>query len=78
MYSLLMEIKTMSERRSLQEAIVYFADPDNCFNYLVAPRWPKGVVCPTCGSEKVSFSKSRRIWQCGRHRQTSETHFHSS
>ena len=66
-YSLLMENKTMSEPKSLQEAILYFSNPDNCLSYLVARRWPKGVVCPTCGSEKVSFSASRRIWQCGSH-----------
>jgi transposase-like protein len=28
-------------------------------------RWPDGKVkCPTCGSEDVYFTKSRRIWQC--------------
>jgi transposase-like protein len=62
-----MEIKTMGEPKSLQEAILYFSNPDNCLNYLVARRWPKGVVCPTCGSDKVSFSASRRIWQCSTH-----------
>lgn len=30
----------------------------------MARRWPKGVVCPTCGSKDVSFIPSRRIWQC--------------
>src|SRR5487761_1432110 len=59
-----MENETMSEPKSLQEAIVYFSNPDNCLNYLVARRWPNGVVCPTCGSEKVSFVPSRRLWQC--------------
>ena len=57
----------MSEPKSLQEAILYFSNPDNCLNYLVARRWPNGVICPTCGSEKVSFSASRRIWQCSAH-----------
>ncbi len=57
----------MSEPKSLQEAIVYFSNPDNCLSYLVARRWPNGVVCPTCGSENVSFNASRRIWQCGSH-----------
>jgi transposase-like protein len=57
----------MSEPKSLQEAILYFSNPDNCLRYLVARRWSKGVVCPACGSEKVSFSASRRIWQCGSH-----------
>jgi transposase-like protein len=62
-----MENKTMSEPKSLQEAIVYFSNSDNCLKYLVARRWPKGVVCPTCSSEKVSFNSSRRVWQCGSH-----------
>src|SRR6266705_6243882 len=62
-----MENKTMREPKSLQEAILYFSNPDNCLNYLVARRWPKGVVCPTCGSKSVSFSASRRIWQCSTH-----------
>lgn len=57
----------MTEPKSLQEAILYFSNPDNCLNYLVARRWPNGVTCPTCGSEKVSFSASRRIWQCSTH-----------
>jgi transposase-like protein len=57
----------MSEPKSLQEAILYFSNPDNCLSYLVARRWPKGVTCPTCSSEKVSFSASRRIWQCSTH-----------
>jgi transposase-like protein len=62
-----MEIKAMSEPKSLQEAIVYFSNPDNCLDYLVVRRWSNGVACPTCGSAKVSFNASRRIWQCGSH-----------
>jgi hypothetical protein len=54
-----------SEPKTLQEAIVYFADPDNCLNYLAVRRWKDGAaVCPTCGSDKVSFLPSRRLWQC--------------
>jgi transposase-like protein len=56
-----------TEPKSLQEAIVYFANPDNCIDYLVARRWPNGVVCPGCGSMKVSFNSSRRTWKCGSH-----------
>jgi transposase-like protein len=56
------------EPKSLQEAIVYFSNPDNCIDYLAIRRWPKGVVtCPTCGSEKVKFNPNRRIWQCSVH-----------
>lgn len=54
----------MSEPKTLQDAILYFADPDNCLNYLVARRWPNGVICPTCGRKDVSFVPNRRVWQC--------------
>jgi transposase-like protein len=50
--------------KTLKDAIVYFADPDNCLAYLAYYRWPKGVVCPNCGSKNVSFVASRRYWQC--------------
>ena len=52
------------EPQTIQEAIIYFADPGNCLDYLAKRRWPDGVVCPTCGSGKVSFVPSRRVWQC--------------
>jgi transposase-like protein len=55
------------EPRSLQEAIVYFSNPDNCIDYLAVRRWPNGVVCPGCGSTKVSFNAQRRTWKCGSH-----------
>ena len=50
--------------KTLQEAIVYFADPDNCLSYIVARRWPDGVVCPACGRADVTFIAARRVWQC--------------
>jgi len=58
----------MPEPKSLQEAIVYFSNPDNCIDYLAIRRWPDGrVLCPTCGSDKVKFHAERRIWQCSSH-----------
>src|SRR5687768_5347289 len=53
-----------TEPRTLKDAIVYFADPDNCLNYLVARRWPNGVTCPNCGRTDVTFIAARRVWQC--------------
>jgi transposase-like protein len=53
-----------TEPKTLQDAILHFSDADNCVAYLVARRWPKGVVCPTCGSKDVSYVASRRVWQC--------------
>ena len=59
----------MNEPQSLQEAIVYFSNSDNCIQYLAAHRWPDGVVvCPTCGSNRVSaFNTKRRTWKCSTH-----------
>jgi transposase-like protein len=54
-----------TEPTSLQEAIIYFSNPDNCISYLVERRWPDGVVtCPNCGSDQVTFMPKRRLWQC--------------
>src|SRR5271170_7262914 len=50
--------------RTLQEAILYFADPDRCFKFMVENRWPDGVKCPTCGSKEVYFLESRGVWKC--------------
>lgn len=56
------------EPKSLQEAIIYFSNPDNCIDYLALRRWPDGkVICPTCSSDKVKFNSDRRIWQCSSH-----------
>ncbi len=54
----------MMNPKTLQEAIIYFADADNCLNYLVARRWPNGVICPTCGRDDVTFLAKQRKWQC--------------
>ena len=52
------------EPKTLQEAIIHFADPDNCLKYLAAKRWPNGVTCPTCGSQNVIFLANQRRWKC--------------
>jgi len=54
------------EPQTLQEAILYFSNPENCLNYLVArrPEWKKGVICPVCGSTTVGFLKNQLRWQC--------------
>jgi transposase-like protein len=52
------------EPKSLQEAVVYFADLDNCQSYLMERRWPNGVVCPTCGSQNVRYLAKQRRWEC--------------
>lgn len=54
----------MKAPRTLQEAIIYFADADNCLKYMAARRWPNGVICPICGRTDVSFLANQRKWQC--------------
>lgn len=55
----------IKEPKTLQEAILYFGNPDNCLAYLAKKRWPDCVViCPTCGSTQVHFLATRRLWQC--------------
>jgi len=53
-----------SEPKTLQDAIIYFADLDNCQNYIVARRWPNGVTCPTCGRADVRYLANQRRWEC--------------
>ncbi|MGI8772965.1 MAG: IS1595 family transposase [Acidobacteriaceae bacterium] len=54
----------MKAPQSLQEAIIYFADPDRCIEFFKARRWPNGVECPTCGAKDVRFIATRRMWEC--------------
>ena len=39
----------MKAPKTFLEAVQYFSDSDRCLQFLVALRWPRGVVCPHCG-----------------------------
>lgn len=52
------------EPTTLQEAVIYFSNPVNCRNYLVARRWPNGITCPRCGSANVLFLEKYNRWHC--------------
>jgi transposase-like protein len=55
----------MKAPKTLQEAIIYFSDPERAFLYAVNLRWPNRTVqCPRCDGEEHSFIKTRRIWFC--------------
>lgn len=54
----------VNEPKTLQEAIVYFSNPDNALEYAASRRWPHGVSCPTCGSTDVRFLAKQRRWEC--------------
>src|SRR5687767_12015566 len=54
--------------KTLQEAVIHYADRDVCQEALVAARWPDGVECPTCGRTDVAYLANQRRWQCkGKH-----------
>jgi transposase-like protein len=51
--------------KTLQEAIVYFSNPDVALEFVKNIRWPDGKVkCPRCCSVHVSFTAKRRVWTC--------------
>src|SRR5437763_7662492 len=52
--------------KTLQEAVIYYADPDNCLATAIKFRWPNGVTCPFCGHGEPGFITTRRIWKCRR------------
>jgi len=54
----------MNVPETLLEAVSYFSNPENAFQFFVAVRWPNGVRCPRCGSDKVTFLKNARVWKC--------------
>jgi transposase-like protein len=50
---------------TLQDAVVYFSDPERAFVYAVNLRWPDGVIrCPRCGGDQHTFTKTRLLWFC--------------
>jgi transposase-like protein len=56
---------TETAPKSLQQAILFFADYENCHKAVMAIRWPDGVVrCPTCGSDRLTYLKNARRWKC--------------
>ena len=55
----------MESLNTLQEAIIHFANYDNCHALMVQLRWPDGKVkCPHCGAEKVTYLAKNRVWKC--------------
>src|SRR6266850_1943202 len=50
--------------KTLQEAILYYADAKVCEDTLVAARWPRGVQCPHCGSTDVRRLENQKRWEC--------------
>ncbi|HQZ40192.1 MAG TPA: IS1595 family transposase [Vicinamibacterales bacterium] len=55
----------MGAPKTLREAILFFADYQNCRKAVEAIRWPDGVIrCPHCGSDKVAYLGTQRRYKC--------------
>jgi transposase-like protein len=58
-------METPNTPTTLQEAIIYFSNPDNCHAFMVSLRWPDGKVrCPQCGSDDVKYLPNARLFKC--------------
>lgn len=57
--------RNVNQPKTLQEAVVFYSNPNNALAYMTVLRWPDGVVaCPTCGRKDVVFLHNQRKWQC--------------
>jgi transposase-like protein len=53
------------EPTTLQQAIVYFSDYENCHRFMMELRWPDGkVMCPRCGSDDVQWLPNAKVFKC--------------
>lgn len=60
-----MDKHSASFPESLQAAIVYFANYENCHGLLMDLRWPDGIVrCPRCGSDRVIYLANAKVFKC--------------
>lgn len=49
---------------NLTQLIERYGSEDKCHAYLEELRWPDGVRCPRCDSDKISKIKARRQFDC--------------
>lgn len=62
-----MKSNTVNQNRpeTLQQAISYFSDFENCRTFMVRMRWPDGkITCPQCGSEDVAWLPNAKRFKC--------------
>jgi transposase-like protein len=55
---------SMREQMDLCKLIEQFGDDENCRKAIENMRWPHGVHCPTCKSEKISRIVARNQFDC--------------
>lgn len=57
----------VKEIKTLQQAIIHFADVENCREFMARLRWGTGKVkCPNCGSEDVDWLPNAKLYKCYR------------
>jgi transposase-like protein len=55
----------MKGPQTLQQAIQFFGDYENCRQFMISVRWADGKVrCPSCDSEKVTYLEKARVYRC--------------
>ena len=55
----------METPKTLQQAIIHFSNPVNCNAFMIAARFPDGVVrCPQCDSDKVTYLAKQNRYKC--------------
>src|SRR5580658_9189979 len=55
----------MKTPKTLQEAIQFFTDYENCRRFMISLRWPDGrVLCPRCGSARIAYLENARVYRC--------------
>jgi transposase-like protein len=54
----------IDQEYDLVELIAQFGSEDRCHDYLEGLRWPDGVKCPRCDSQKISRIARRRQFDC--------------
>jgi hypothetical protein len=55
----------METPKTLQQAVVHFSKPENCNAFMIAMRWPDGIVrCPTCDAKKVTYLAKANLFKC--------------
>jgi transposase-like protein len=54
------------EQDSLYHQMEVFHNEETCVRHLEKLRWPKGIICPCCGSSrKIYFLKRGYVYKCG-------------
>jgi transposase-like protein len=49
---------------TLIEAITFYSEEKNCFDTMVATRWPKGIRCPRCAHADCTLFATKPVFKC--------------